>query len=64
MRGRRITLLVVIGLVAAGSGASYAQAMPIDLTGPEVRGLQMAKINAVHAKAQASVRYARRHPRG
>lgn len=62
---RRLTQLVTLGLAAAALGAPSANAMPIDLTGPEVRAMTAAKVNAVHAKANASkMRYAGRKARG
>ena len=65
MKGKRLTQLVILGLAAAALGAPSAQAMPTDLTGPEVRAMTASKVNAVHAKATASkVRYARRKARG
>ena len=61
MKGRRLTQLVTLGLVAAAFGAPSAKAMPIDMTGPEVRALTSGKVFAVYTKAQASqARYARR----
>lgn len=65
MRGKRLTQLVVLGLAAAALVAPSAQAMPVDLTGPEVRSMTAAKVNAAHAKAKASkVRYSGRKARG
>ncbi len=46
-RRKRFTLrLVVLGFAVAAIGAPTAQAMPDDLTGPEVRALQRAKQRA------------------
>ena len=65
MRGKRLTQLVVLGLAAAALGAPSAQAMPVDLTGPEVRAMTAGKVFSVHAQAKASkVRYAGRKARG